>query len=120
MGIKVAREHRPSYPFDRLVEVHPHVVRLPPAPPSRPPIEAYSLQAEPADHFINWQQDAFGNFLARHLRPVDEGEEGSGPGNLPQAWVTNFSVAPPTRTITFPRNTTRIPSGFPRTPHTLQ
>ena len=69
MGIKVALEHRTSYTFDRLVEVHPHVVRLRPAPHSRTPIEAYSLQVEPADHFINWQQDAFGNFLARLVFP---------------------------------------------------
>jgi uncharacterized protein (DUF2126 family) len=156
MGIKVALEHRTSYTFDRLVEVYPHVVRLRPAPHSRTPIEAYSLQVEPADHFINWQQDAFGNFLARlvfpnrtrsltitvgliadmkvinpfdffiedwaehwsgpagfeypkglaedlkpYLRPVDEDDEGSGPGDLAQAWVKNFSVAPGTRTIDF-------------------
>jgi uncharacterized protein (DUF2126 family)/transglutaminase-like putative cysteine protease len=69
MGIKVALEHRTSYTFDRLVEVYPHVVRLRPAPHSRTPIEAYSLQVEPADHFINWQQDAFGNFLARLVFP---------------------------------------------------
>ncbi|MCW2550370.1 MAG: hypothetical protein JWR78_151 [Mycobacterium sp.] len=70
MGIKVALEHRTSYTFDRLVEVFPHVVRLRPAPHSRTPIEAYSLQVEPADHFINWQQDAFGNFLARLVFPT--------------------------------------------------
>ncbi|CDO11238.1 transglutaminase [Mycolicibacterium cosmeticum] len=69
MGIKVALEHRTSYTFDRLVEVYPHVVRLRPAPHSRTPIEAYSLQVEPADHFINWQQDAFGNYLARLVFP---------------------------------------------------
>jgi uncharacterized protein (DUF2126 family)/transglutaminase-like putative cysteine protease len=69
MGIKVALEHRTSYTFDRLVDVGPHVVRLRPAPHSRTPIEAYSLQVEPADHFINWQQDAFGNFLARLVFP---------------------------------------------------
>lgn len=51
MGIKVALEHRTSYTFDRLVEVHPHVVRLRPAPHSRTPIEAYSRQVEPADPF---------------------------------------------------------------------
>ncbi|MEU0496483.1 transglutaminase family protein [Mycobacterium sp. NPDC006124] len=69
MGIKVGLEHRTSYTFDRLVKVHPHVVRLRPAPHSRTPIEAYSLQVEPADHFVNWQQDAFGNFLARLVFP---------------------------------------------------
>jgi uncharacterized protein (DUF2126 family)/transglutaminase-like putative cysteine protease len=69
MGIKVALEHRTTYTFDRLVDVHPHVVRLRPAPHSRTPIEAYSLQVEPADHFVNWQQDAFGNFVARLVFP---------------------------------------------------
>jgi len=69
MGIKVALEHRTSYTFDRLVKVFPHVVRLRPAPHCRTPIEAYSLTVEPAEHFINWQQDAFGNFLARLVFP---------------------------------------------------
>jgi transglutaminase-like putative cysteine protease len=69
VGIKVALEHRTSYTFDRLVEVYPHVVRLRPAPHSRTPVEAYSLTVEPRDHFINWQQDAFGNFLARIVVP---------------------------------------------------
>ncbi|MBS1693442.1 MAG: transglutaminase family protein [Actinobacteria bacterium] len=69
MGIKVALEHRTSYTFDRLVEVYPHVVRLRPAPHSRTPIEAYSLTIEPGEHFVNWQQDAFGNFVARLVFP---------------------------------------------------
>ncbi|MEI6254281.1 MAG: transglutaminase family protein, partial [Mycobacteriaceae bacterium] len=69
MGIKVALEHRTSYTFDRLVEIHPHVIRLRPAPHTRTPIEAYTMDVEPADHFVNWQQDAFGNFLARLVFP---------------------------------------------------
>jgi uncharacterized protein (DUF2126 family) len=69
MSIKVALEHRTSYAFDRLVQVYPHVVRLRPAPHSRTPIEAYSLGIDPADHFVNWQQDALGNFLARLVFP---------------------------------------------------
>ncbi|GGK60950.1 transglutaminase family protein [Nocardia camponoti] len=69
MGIKVALEHRTAYSFDRLVEVHPHEVRLRPAPHSRTRIEAYSLAVTPAEHFINWQQDAFGNFVARLVFP---------------------------------------------------
>ena len=69
MSIKVALEHRTSYTFDRLVQVYPHVVRLRPAPHSRTTIEAYSLRIDPAEHFINWQQDALGNFLARLVFP---------------------------------------------------
>ena len=69
VGIKVALEHRTTYRFDRLVTIHPHVVRLRPAPHSRTKIEAYSLTVEPADHFINWQQDPFGNFMARLVFP---------------------------------------------------
>ncbi|MFZ0719088.1 DUF2126 domain-containing protein [Mycobacterium sp.] len=155
MTIKVALEHRTSYTFDRPVRVFPHVVRLRPAPHSRTAIEAYSLRVEPADHFINWQQDAVGNFVYRltfpnpmsrltitvgliadlkvinpfdffiedwaetwpsggfsypeplaedlkpYLRPVDENGAGSGPGELVQAWVSTFAMAPGTRTINY-------------------
>src|SRR6202007_567536 len=37
--------------------------------------------------------------LKPYLRPVDEGDEGSGPGDLTASWVKNFSVAPGTRTL---------------------
>ncbi|MBH0779112.1 transglutaminase family protein [Nocardia bovistercoris] len=69
MGIKVSLEHRTAYTFDRLVQVYPHVVRLRPAPHSRTRIEAYSMRVTPAEHWVNWQQDAFGNFLARLVFP---------------------------------------------------
>lgn len=69
MSIKVSLEHRTTYHFDRAVTVHPHEVRLRPAPHSRTPIEAYSLTVAPADHFINWQQDPFGNWVARLVFP---------------------------------------------------
>ena len=110
------------------------------------------MDVEPADHFINWQQDAFGNFLARlvfpnptraltitvgliadlkvvnpfdffieefaetvpfsypaslrddlggYLRPVDDGDAGSGPGELLKTWVRTHPITAGMRTIDF-------------------
>jgi len=69
MAIRVAINHKTEYRFDRPVEVSPHLVRLRPAPHTRTPIEAYSLKVLPEKHFINWQQDPFGNYLARLVFP---------------------------------------------------
>ncbi len=69
MTIRVAINHCTRYKFDRPVHMSPHTVRLRPAPHSRTPIHAYSLKIKPAKHFINWQQDAFGNYLARLVFP---------------------------------------------------
>ncbi|AKU15189.1 DUF2126 domain-containing protein [Luteipulveratus mongoliensis] len=69
MTIRVALEHRTTYRFSEPVKVYPHTVRLRPAPHSRTPIDAYSLKVTPENHFINWQQDAFGNYLARLVFP---------------------------------------------------
>ena len=69
MSIEVAINHRTTYTFDRMVNLSPHVVRLRPAPHCRTPIRAYSLSIEPDSHFINWQQDPFGNYLARLVFP---------------------------------------------------
>ncbi|MCU1643484.1 MAG: transglutaminase family protein [Nocardia sp.] len=152
MGIRVSLEHRTTYTFDRPVQIHPHVVRLRPAPHTRTAIEAYSMRVEPADHWVNWQQDAFGNFLARlvfhepatelsvviglvadmdainpfdffieeyaehfpftyapelaadlepYLRPVDEHQSGSGPGESVRDWVRRNTPRDRPRTIEF-------------------
>lgn len=69
MSIKVALEHHTAYDFARPVTVSPHVVRLRPAPHTRTPIEAYSLEVSPKEHFVNWQQDPFGNWVARIVFP---------------------------------------------------
>jgi uncharacterized protein (DUF2126 family)/transglutaminase-like putative cysteine protease len=64
MTIRVAVHHKTHYAFDRLVNLSKHTIRLRPAPHSRTPIHSYSLNITPKEHFINWQQDAFGNFMA--------------------------------------------------------
>jgi len=67
--IKVALHHRTHYAFDRPVGLSPHEVRLRPAAHCRTPIDSYSLTVRPAKHFLNWQQDPYGNWLARIVFP---------------------------------------------------
>ncbi|HEX4940550.1 MAG TPA: transglutaminase N-terminal domain-containing protein, partial [Candidatus Kapabacteria bacterium] len=57
MSIKVAIRHHTRYSYDRAVQLFPHIFRLRPAVHSRTPIEGYSLNIKPDNHFINWQQD---------------------------------------------------------------
>jgi len=65
MSIRIALHHKTIYRYDRLVTLTPHQVRLRPAPHTRTPLHRYALKVTPGDHFINWQQDPFGNHVAR-------------------------------------------------------
>lgn len=69
MAIRIALHHKTSYRYDRQVALSPHEVRLRPAPHARTPILSYSLTVEPETHFINWQQDPYGNYIGRFVFP---------------------------------------------------
>ena len=69
MSIHVGLHHKTRYIYDRSVGLSAHEIRLRPAPHSRTPILSYSLNVSPAEHFINWQQDVFGNYIARFVFP---------------------------------------------------
>jgi transglutaminase-like putative cysteine protease len=69
MAIRVALLHRTTYRFDRPVNLSPHEIRLRPAPHCRTPVLGYSLSVAPEKHFQNWQQDPYGNWIARVVFP---------------------------------------------------
>jgi uncharacterized protein (DUF2126 family)/transglutaminase-like putative cysteine protease len=69
MAIRVALHHKTSYHYDRLIRLSPHEVRLRPAAHARTPVLSYSFNVKPDKHFINWQQDPYGNYIARLVFP---------------------------------------------------
>lgn len=69
MSIKAAIYHLTHYTYDRPVFLQPQIIRLQPAPHSKTKVLSHSLRVTPSLHFVNTQQDAYGNFLTRFVFP---------------------------------------------------
>ena len=69
MSIRASIYHLTHYLYDRSVTVGPQFIRLRPAPHSRTKILSFSLEVNPQPHFLNHQQDPYGNWLARYFFP---------------------------------------------------
>ena len=69
MPTLVSLHHVTRYTYDRPVSLGPQMIRLRPAPHGGTRTPSYSLSVTPAQHHVNWQHDAHGNWAARYTFP---------------------------------------------------
>ncbi|WP_174803825.1 DUF2126 domain-containing protein [Martelella limonii] len=69
MSIKAAIYHLTHYKYDNPVNLGPQIIRLKPASHSKTKVISHSLKVTPENHFVNLQQDPYGNYQARFVFP---------------------------------------------------
>ena len=69
MAITASIRHLTHYKYDRPVTLAPQIIRLRPAPHSRTRVISHSIKISPEGHFVNHQQDPYGNWLSRYVFP---------------------------------------------------
>ena len=69
MSIKAGIYHLTHYIYDNPVRLGPQIIRLKPAAHSKTKVISHSLKVSPENHFVNLQQDPYGNYLARFVFP---------------------------------------------------
>jgi uncharacterized protein (DUF2126 family)/transglutaminase-like putative cysteine protease len=69
MSIKASIYHLTHYKYDNPVVLSPQIIRLKPAAHSKTKVLSHSLKVTPESHFVNLQQDPYGNYLARFVFP---------------------------------------------------
>ncbi len=69
--VRLLVQHRSHYSYPEPASLGPHTLRLRPAAHTRAHVETYRLQIQPDCH-LRWQQDPYGNFIARAHFPPEE------------------------------------------------
>ncbi len=69
MSIKAAIYHLTHYKYDNPVNLGPQIIRLKPAAHSKTKVISHALKVTPENHFVNLQQDPYGNYQARFVFP---------------------------------------------------